>query len=147
MSPVSIGDTQYQQTRNTEYIFHWKHNNFVVCCRRADLNGSSMETVISTELTTADGIGVDWIAKNLYWTDTGTACHVCGPTRSFYNITFRENFRKDSSGTLRVTFFSDFTFGRNSEFQCLQYLQGLISISSFHWNVTVRDLPAQTASF
>ena len=42
--------------------------------RRADLNGSNMETVISTELTTADGIGVDWIAKNLYWTDTGTVC-------------------------------------------------------------------------
>uniref|UniRef100_T1IRJ2 EGF-like domain-containing protein n=1 Tax=Strigamia maritima TaxID=126957 RepID=T1IRJ2_STRMM len=38
---------------------------------RADLNGSQMETVVDRDLTTADGIAVDWIAKNLYWTDTG----------------------------------------------------------------------------
>ena len=36
-----------------------------------DLNGSNVETVVGTELTTADGIAVDWIAQNLYWTDTG----------------------------------------------------------------------------
>ena len=43
----------------------------LVFFRRADLNGSNMETVVSTDLTTADGIAVDWIAQNLYWTDTG----------------------------------------------------------------------------
>ncbi len=44
---------------------------FILHFRRANLNGTGMETVISKELTTADGIAVDWIAKNLYWTDTG----------------------------------------------------------------------------
>ena len=39
--------------------------------RRADLNGSNMETIVETGLTTADGIAADWIAGNLYWTDTG----------------------------------------------------------------------------
>ena len=40
-------------------------------CRRANLDGSGMETIVSTDLTTADGIAVDWVAGNLYWTDTG----------------------------------------------------------------------------
>ena len=30
-----------------------------------------METIVSKNLTTADGISVDWVAQNLYWTDTG----------------------------------------------------------------------------
>ena len=39
--------------------------------RRADLNGSNMETVIGRGLKTTDGLAVDWVARNLYWTDTG----------------------------------------------------------------------------
>ncbi|XP_074659834.1 low-density lipoprotein receptor-related protein 4-like [Tubulanus polymorphus] len=39
--------------------------------RRANLDGTEMETIVSKGLTTADGIAVDWIARNLYWTDTG----------------------------------------------------------------------------
>lgn len=35
------------------------------------MNGSSVETVVDKALSTTDGIAVDWIAKNLYWTDTG----------------------------------------------------------------------------
>ena len=69
-----------------------------VVTRRADLNGSNMETVISTELTTADGIGVDWIAKNLYWTDTGTVCQS--------QVRLREKFRKDSL----MAYFDHFSF-------------------------------------
>ncbi|XP_018619430.1 low-density lipoprotein receptor-related protein 4 [Scleropages formosus] len=39
--------------------------------RRANLNGSNMETVISQGLKTTDGLAVDWVARNMYWTDTG----------------------------------------------------------------------------
>ncbi|CAH1786568.1 unnamed protein product [Owenia fusiformis] len=39
--------------------------------RRANLNGSKVESVIDQGLTTADGIAVDWVGRNLYWTDTG----------------------------------------------------------------------------
>ncbi|XP_028649665.2 low-density lipoprotein receptor-related protein 4 isoform X1 [Erpetoichthys calabaricus] len=39
--------------------------------RRANLNGSNMETVIGQGLKTTDGLAVDWVARNLYWTDTG----------------------------------------------------------------------------
>uniref|UniRef100_A0A8C2MKS1 Low density lipoprotein receptor-related protein 4 n=1 Tax=Cricetulus griseus TaxID=10029 RepID=A0A8C2MKS1_CRIGR len=44
---------------------------FLDVIRRADLNGSSMETVIGHGLKTTDGLAVDWVARNLYWTDTG----------------------------------------------------------------------------
>lgn len=43
----------------------------VAFCRRCDYNGSNLETIISTDLKTVDGLAVDWAARNLYWTDTG----------------------------------------------------------------------------
>ncbi len=36
-----------------------------------NLDGSAMETVISQGLKTTDGLAVDWVARNMYWTDTG----------------------------------------------------------------------------
>ena len=30
------------------------------------------EVIVSTEVDHPDGIAVDWVARNLYWTDTGT---------------------------------------------------------------------------
>ncbi|XP_004851952.2 low-density lipoprotein receptor-related protein 4 isoform X1 [Heterocephalus glaber] len=44
---------------------------FLDVIRRANLNGSNMETVIGRGLKTTDGLAVDWVARNLYWTDTG----------------------------------------------------------------------------
>lgn len=49
--------------------------------RRADLNGSNMETIIEMGLVTADGLAVDWIAQNLYWTDTGHGRNVIEVSR------------------------------------------------------------------
>ncbi|XP_072236089.1 low-density lipoprotein receptor-related protein 4 isoform X1 [Leuresthes tenuis] len=39
--------------------------------RRANLDGSDMETVICQGLKTTDGLAVDWVSRNMYWTDTG----------------------------------------------------------------------------
>jgi low density lipoprotein receptor-related protein 5/6 len=40
--------------------------------RRALLDGTNQEVVVTTEVDHPDGLAVDWIARNLYWTDTGT---------------------------------------------------------------------------
>lgn len=40
--------------------------------RRARIDGSDAQTLITNEINHPDGIAVDWVARNLYWTDTGT---------------------------------------------------------------------------
>ncbi|KAL0269033.1 UNVERIFIED_CONTAM: hypothetical protein PYX00_010774 [Menopon gallinae] len=42
--------------------------------RRARLTGSQtqQEDIIITEVQFADGLAIDWISRNLFWTDTGT---------------------------------------------------------------------------
>ena len=31
-----------------------------------------MQVVVTNEIKHPDGVAVDWVARNLYWTDTGT---------------------------------------------------------------------------
>ncbi|XP_054930309.1 low-density lipoprotein receptor-related protein 4 isoform X3 [Dermacentor andersoni] len=38
--------------------------------RRVDLNGSNVEVIIDRDLEAADGLALDWIAKNIYWADS-----------------------------------------------------------------------------
>ncbi|XP_048887171.1 low-density lipoprotein receptor-related protein 5-like [Brienomyrus brachyistius] len=44
----------------------------VKAIRRARIDGSEAQTLVSTEISHPDGVAVDWVARNLYWTDTGT---------------------------------------------------------------------------
>jgi len=37
------------------------------------LSGTNVSTLVATGTSTMDGIAVDWIAKNMYWTDRGKA--------------------------------------------------------------------------
>lgn len=54
----------------------------------ADFDGGNLRVVVGHNLVNADGIAVDWVAKNLYFTDTGrnvievcrlngTSCSIC----------------------------------------------------------------------
>lgn len=40
--------------------------------QRAKMNGSNQSVIISNEVHHPDGLAIDWAARNLYWTDTGT---------------------------------------------------------------------------
>ncbi|GAB6033184.1 Low-density lipoprotein receptor- protein 4 [Chamberlinius hualienensis] len=40
--------------------------------QRADINGSNVEDVVTTNLDTVDGLAIDSIGSKIYWTDTGT---------------------------------------------------------------------------
>ena len=42
---------------------------------RACLNGSGYEKVVNVDLDYPDGIAVDWMGGNLYWTDNGQFQH------------------------------------------------------------------------
>ncbi|XP_066506010.1 low-density lipoprotein receptor-related protein 5 isoform X2 [Hoplias malabaricus] len=54
-----------------EGYVYWTDDE-VRAIRRARLDGSEAQTLITAEINHPDGIAVDWVARNLYWTDTGT---------------------------------------------------------------------------
>ena len=58
--------------------FHWNRRRFYYTDVYLDViksvdagNVSDVWLVVSTNLTTPDGLAVDWLADNLYWTDAG----------------------------------------------------------------------------
>ncbi|XP_046657715.1 low-density lipoprotein receptor-related protein 4-like isoform X4 [Daphnia pulicaria] len=58
--------------------FHWGRQRFYYTDVYLDVirsvdarNVSNVETLVSSNLTTPDGLAVDWLADNLYWTDAG----------------------------------------------------------------------------
>ncbi|XP_012280055.1 low-density lipoprotein receptor-related protein 6 [Orussus abietinus] len=54
-----------------EEMLYWTDDQ-ACAIRRAFLDGSGQEDVVTTEVGNPDGIAIDWIARNMYWTDTGT---------------------------------------------------------------------------
>lgn len=54
-----------------EGFVYWTDDE-IKAIRRAHIDGTAAATLVATELKHPDGIAVDWVARNLYWTDTGT---------------------------------------------------------------------------
>lgn len=48
---------------------YFKFWNELVCRSVNILNNSDTKTIISEGLETTNGLGIDWIANNIYWTD------------------------------------------------------------------------------
>ncbi|XP_022106372.1 low-density lipoprotein receptor-related protein 6-like [Acanthaster planci] len=54
-----------------EGFIYWTDND-VKAIRRAKLDGSASEYIVTSDIDHSEGIAIDWIARNLYWTVTGT---------------------------------------------------------------------------
>ncbi|CAH2276476.1 low-density lipo receptor-related 6 isoform X1 [Pelobates cultripes] len=54
-----------------EGYIYWTDDD-VRAIRRTQIDGSSSQFVVVSQVSHPDGIAVDWVARNLYWTDTGT---------------------------------------------------------------------------
>lgn len=54
-----------------EGFVYWTDDE-IKAIRRAHIDGNTSAMLVTTELKHPDGIAVDWVARNLYWTDTGT---------------------------------------------------------------------------
>ncbi|KAM4747690.1 low-density lipoprotein receptor-related protein 6 isoform 5-T5 [Rhinophrynus dorsalis] len=54
-----------------EAYIYWTDDE-VRAIRRTQIDGSSSQFIITSQVAHPDGIAVDWVARNLYWTDTGT---------------------------------------------------------------------------
>lgn len=54
-----------------EGYVYWTDDE-VRAIRRSSIDGSNATILVTTEINHPDGIAVDWVARNLYWTDTGT---------------------------------------------------------------------------
>lgn len=52
-------------------MVYWTDDD-VCAIRRARLDGSGQQTVHDVDVVHPDGLAVDWVSRNLYWTDTGT---------------------------------------------------------------------------
>ncbi|XP_052873130.1 low-density lipoprotein receptor-related protein 6 [Anopheles cruzii] len=61
--------------------------------KRAPADGSApAEEIVTAEIQDPDGLAVDWLARNLYWTDTGTdRIQVCRLDGSFRRVLIYDN--------------------------------------------------------
>jgi len=65
-------ETKWSQLLS-DILLHWNVCDLWICavCRAPIDEGSERTVVIKDELTTSDGLAVDWIYNHIYWTDTG----------------------------------------------------------------------------
>ncbi|MEQ2192771.1 hypothetical protein XENOCAPTIV_017035, partial [Xenoophorus captivus] len=54
-----------------EGFVYWTDDE-VRAIRRSHIDGSNAMILVTMDINHPDGIAVDWVARNLYWTDTGT---------------------------------------------------------------------------
>lgn len=66
---VSPGALDYDV--QTQFIYYSDLIRYVI--ERQSLNGTVRELVIDTDVNNCEGLAIDWMSRNIYWTDEGLA--------------------------------------------------------------------------
>lgn len=53
----------------TQFIYYSDVQRYVI--EREKFDGSIRETVLDTRINNCEGLAIDWMARNIYWTDEG----------------------------------------------------------------------------
>ena len=84
--PLSLGKVKYAIAIDydpVEDFIYWSDEESHAI-KRARQDGTAVTDIITTEIDHPDGLAIDYIARNLYWTDTGTdRIEVCRLNGSF----------------------------------------------------------------
>uniref|UniRef100_A0A182YL08 EGF-like domain-containing protein n=1 Tax=Anopheles stephensi TaxID=30069 RepID=A0A182YL08_ANOST len=74
------------------YVYWSDKEESAIKRARADGMGGPAEEVVTAEIQAPDGLAIDWLARNLYWTDTGTdRIQVCRLDGSFRRVLIYDN--------------------------------------------------------
>ncbi|UYV71351.1 LRP6 [Cordylochernes scorpioides] len=73
---------------STDYFYWADDDNRGI--RRAYLNGTNQESLITTKFLQSDGIAIDWVSQNLYWTDAVIDCIEVAKIRPDSNELYRK---------------------------------------------------------
>ncbi|XP_052903013.1 low-density lipoprotein receptor-related protein 6 [Anopheles moucheti] len=86
------------------YVYWSDKEESAIKRARADGMGGPAEEVVTAEIQAPDGLAIDWLARNLYWTDTGTdRIQVCRLDGSFRRVLIYDNLAEPRAIALAPT--------------------------------------------
>ena len=92
--PLPLGKVKYAIAIDydpVEDFIYWSDEE-LHAIKRSHPDGSALMDIVTTEIEHPDGLAIDWLARNLYWTDTGTdRIEVCRLDGTYRRVLINEN--------------------------------------------------------